>query len=162
MSLLALCEWLENTAFSVGMRESTALWPGIICVHALSLMLSVGTILALDIRLVGWGMRNTPVSYIFGHLRPWTLWGFGLTMASGFLLFASEPVKCYKSPSFWIKCILMAAAGVNALIFERQLYPSVAKWDTADSVPPRAKFAGAASIVLWMGVIFCGRWTAYF
>jgi hypothetical protein len=162
MDLLPFFEWLENTGFSVGMRESTALWPGIICVHALSLMLSVGTILALDIRLVGWGMKDTPVSYIFQHLRPWTLVGFALTFISGVLLFISEPVKCYKSPSFWVKCILMAAAGINALLFERQLYPTVGKWDTGESVPARAKFAGAASIALWMGVIFCGRWTAYF
>ena len=162
MNLLPLMEWIENTAVSVSIRESTSLFPSIICVHALALTLSVGTIMALDIRLVGWAMRKTPISYLFENLRPYTLVGFAVMFISGILLFWSEPVKCYKTWSFWVKMVMMGLAGVNALIFERKLYPTVAGWDTTDVIPGGAKFAGAASLFLWAGVIFCGRWTAYF
>src|SRR5437660_3890340 len=106
--LLSIFQWIENTSISVGIRESTVLFPAIICVHAMALALSVGLIVALDIRLVGWGMRKTPVSVIFEQLRaPWALAGFIIMMVSGLLLFWSEPVKCYKTGSFNLKMLFM-------------------------------------------------------
>jgi hypothetical protein len=37
----------------------------------------------------------------------------------------------------------------------------IQQWDR-DPVPPRsARFAGFASLVLWMTIIFCGRMIAY-
>jgi hypothetical protein len=154
-------EWLQETSVSVYLRESNELWIVVLCAHVLSLGLSVGTIAVLDIRLLGWGMRGTPVSWIFEQLRPWTLWGFGIIFATGLLLAVSEPVKCSETASFYLKMIFMALAGANAFVFERRIYPTVSAWDTADAVPPRARFAGAAGLVLWSGVIACGRWFAY-
>jgi hypothetical protein len=55
----------------------------------------------------------------------------------------------------------MIFAGVNALAFHFGAYKSVAEWDTSSEVPTGAKLAGAISIVLWAGVIFFGRITAY-
>jgi hypothetical protein len=162
MSYLSVFEWLQETPISVGIRESTLLFPVLEGTHVLALALSVGTIVALDLRLVGWGMRKTPVSTIFEQLRPWSLLGFGLMFLTGILLFWSEPVKCATTGSFIVKMVLMAFAGVNALFFDRTVYPTVASWDTAVLVPSRAKMAGAVSLFLWFGVIFCGRWTAYF
>ena len=59
--------------------------------------------------------------------------------------------------SFLVKTVLLMLAGVNALAFDRGVYPSVAAWDTSEVLPARAKFAGAASLALWFGVIFCGN-----
>jgi hypothetical protein len=77
-------------------------------------------------------------------------------------LFWSEPVKCATTASFLVKTGLLALAGLNALVFDRGVYPNVAAWDTAEILPGKAKFAGAASLALWFSIIFCGRWTAYF
>ena len=85
MSLLNLFQWLEGTPPSVAIRESTLLFPVIEGTHVLALALSVGTIVVLDLRLVGWGMRGTPVSRIFEQLRPWSLFGFGLMFSTGLL-----------------------------------------------------------------------------
>jgi hypothetical protein len=70
-------------------------------------------------------------------------------------------MKCYQSRSFWIKMVAMGLALSNALLFDKKVYPTVAKWDTLVSLPGRAKFAGASSIVLWSVVIYFGRWLAY-
>jgi len=154
-------EWLQETDMSVMIRESRLLFPMLEGTHVMALALSVGIIVILDVRLVGWGLRSTPVSRIFENLRPWALFGFAIMFATGILLFISEPVKCMTTPSFLVKLGLLAFAGINALVFDRGVYPNVAAWDTAVVLPGKAKFAGAASLFLWFVIIFLGRWTAY-
>lgn len=162
MTFLDFFRWMEGTPLSVGIRESTLLFPVIEGAHVLALALSVGLIVILDMRLLGWGMRGTRVSSLFKNLRPWALFGFGLMFLTGFLLFWSEPVKCVTTTSFLVKTGLLGLAGLNAFIFDRRVYPAVAGWDQSAVLPFGAKFAGAASMALWFAIIFCGRWTAYF
>ena len=162
MSYISLFQWIENTALSVGIRESTLLFPAIITVHVLTVFLSAGTIIALDLRLLGWGLKKTPLSVVFEQLRPWTLAAFVVNFASGILLFWSEPVKCATTASFIIKMVSLAILGVNALIFDRTIYPTLAAVDGAITLPGKARTAGWTSLVLWGIVIFTGRWTAYF
>ena len=161
MSVLSFCEWLQDTAFSTGIRESITWFPLLDALHVMGTVTAVGLILALDFRLLGWGMRRTPVSAIFEQLRPWAIVGILGQSLTGVLLLVSEPVKCYNTPAFWIKMIAMGLACGNALIFDKMVYPNSAGWDNSVNTPFRAKFAGAASLVLWAVVIWGGRWTAY-
>jgi hypothetical protein len=161
MSVLSLCEWIQETALSIAIRESLVWYPLLIALHVMGTVTAVGLILALDIRLLGWGMQRTPISAIFKQLRPWAIAGFGYQIVTGVFLFWSEPVKCYGTPAFWIKMVAMFLAFGNAILFDRTVYPTSADWDQAADPPFRAKFAGAASLVLWAVVIWGGRWTAY-
>ena len=161
MSVLSFCEWLQETPFSVGIRESIVWFPLLDALHVMGTVTAVGLILALDFRLLGWGMRRTPISAIFEQLRPWAIAGIAGQSFTGVLLLLSEPVKCYNTPAFWIKMIAMGLAFGNALIFDKMVYPSSAGWDNSLSPPFRARFAGGASLVLWAIVIWGGRWTAY-
>ena len=43
--------------------------------------------------------------------------------SSGALLFWSEAEKCYRSPTFRIKLMFLALAGLNALFFEIKYVP---------------------------------------
>ena len=161
MPFMSFFQWLQETDMSVAIRESRLMFPLLEGTHVMALALSVGIIVVLDVRLVGWGLRSTPVSRIFENLRPWALFGFTIMFVTGILLFISEPIKCMTTPSFLIKLVLLAFAGLNALFFDRGVYPSIAGWDTSLAIPGRAKFAGAASLFLWFVIIFLGRWTAY-
>ncbi len=60
MEYLTIFEWIEATSMSIALRESILLWPMIITVHLLSVYVSAGTIIVLDLRLLGWGMKQTP------------------------------------------------------------------------------------------------------
>ena len=82
-------------------------------------------------------------------------------VVSGSLLFSSEAVKMYHSPAFRIKMLLLALAGLNALIFHRTIYRDVAHWDPASVVPARARLAGLLSLVFWIAIIAAGRAIAY-
>lgn len=149
------------TPFAAAMRNSGWLFDFTETIHSLGIILVAGTIMLVDLRLLGRGLRAEPVSHVVGRIVPWTLWGFGLMLVTGAWLFASEATKLYRSPAFRIKLILLALAGLNALIFHLTIYRSAAEWDEARITPARARLAGWCSLVLWIGIIAAGRSIAY-
>ena len=108
MDTSAYFQWLEGTAGSIAIRESTLLYPFIETTHVLTLCLFLGMIVLLDLRLLGTGLRGVPVSEVAGRLLPWALAGFVLMAISGMLLFYSGPVRASINIFFQIKMILIA------------------------------------------------------
>jgi hypothetical protein len=115
----------------------------------------------MDLRLLGYSFRGTPLSQIQKRLFPWQMVMLVLSGVSGIVLFYGQPMRYYGKVYFWTKMVLMALAGVNALVFHWTTYRSVGQWDLSDSPPRGAKYAGAFSLLLWAGVIVFGRITAY-
>jgi hypothetical protein len=161
MSIFSICQAIQDSSVGTGLRESTYLWPAIEATHVLSLALSVGTIILVDLRLIGATMRDEPVTDVIEQTQPWSLAGFVLAFISGIFLFWSEAGRLYPSYSFRFKMICIVLLGVNAMLFHSTVYKSVEQWNKSTATPPRAKFAGWFGLIFWMVVIFCGRWTAY-
>jgi hypothetical protein len=161
MFLFHICQWLDSTRLSAIIRHSNWLFSTLDTIHTLGIILVAGTIMLVDLRLLGLGLRSVPVSQLVARIVPSTLWGFGLMLVSGGLLFASEAVKMYYSPAFRIKMFLLALAGLNALIFHWTIYRDIANWDPASAVPARARLAGLLSLVFWIAIIAAGRAIAY-
>ena len=161
MDLHSFFQWLEATGGSVAIRESTMMYPLIETTHVLTLCLFLGLVAMLDLRLIGIGLRGVPVSEVAAKLLPWALFGFVLMSISGALLFYSGPLKAANNIFFRIKLIMILLTGVNALLFHLTIHKRVASWDTDPIPPPRARMAGYLSLVLWSGVVICGRMQAY-
>ena len=84
-------------------------------------------------------------------------------VVTGSLMFSYEATRCYTSWFFRIKLVLLALAGLNALIFQFGAYRQVAAWDDTAAVAPRsARVAAWASLILWAFVVFAGRGIAYY
>src|SRR5579872_2812551 len=98
--LLHFVQILNDSSWSIYLRESD--WPFAIIetIHILALGLSVGTILWVDLRLVGLAMKRERVSDVISSLAPWATSGFIIMFLSGTLLLLSEPMKCYTRLSF--------------------------------------------------------------
>ena len=161
MNLQPVLEWLEGTAASVAIRESLLVYPIIETTHVLTLCLFLGMIALLDLRLLGAGLRTVPVSQVAGRLLPWAFAGFALMAISGALLFYSSPVRAAGNIFFRIKVVMLVLAGINALLFHFTIYRRVAEWDLQATPPLRARAAGFCSLLLWSGVVICGRMQAY-
>lgn len=161
MSLLPLCEWLAATPWSIALHESLYVYPLVETTHVLSLLLFVGTVTFVDLRLLGWVLREVPVSEVTARLLPFTLAGFAIAVCTGALLFYAIPVRTYLSIFFRIKLIMLASAGANAALFQHYVKRGGVAWDTDPTPPLRARVAGAASLVAWASVIVMGRMIAY-
>lgn len=161
MSLLPFVEWLDTHAWSTAIHESFYAYPLIESTHVWGLALFAGFAMLLDIRLLGLGFKNIPVSALANRLLPWTIAGFVVMVISGALLFYAIPVRSYMNIFFRIKVVMLILAGINVWVFHRGIYTRVADWDTDKKPPSRARFAGAASLLLWTMIIFSGRMIAY-
>jgi hypothetical protein len=161
MSPLAFCEWLASTRGSIALHESLYMYPLVESVHVLTLCLFVGTAAMLDLRLLGWTMKDVPLSEAYARLLPWMRAGFTIMVITGSLLFYAIPVRSYQNIFFRIKVILLILAGLNAWIFHRTIHRRVAEWDLEPVAPRRARMAGALSLMFWALIIICGRMIAY-
>ena len=157
-----LCQWLYDWAPAVALRESENVFPFIETVHVLGICLIVGTVVLVDLRLLGWVLRREPVTSVAQALLPWTWCGWGLMLLTGLPLFAAESMKLYDNPAFRAKLVLLLLAGANALLFHRTAYRSIAIWSAYPRAPAAARVFAATSISLWFGVIVAGRLIAAF
>jgi hypothetical protein len=162
MSLHDLFQYIDCTRSSTALRESYYVFPIVEGTHVISLALSVGLVIWFDLRLVGWILKDQPVSAVFRPLRPFMLGGFAITFITGVLLFWSLAMRCYGSPFFWAKVIMLLLAGVNILIYHLTIDRRSAEWDKLATPPVQARIAGLVSLTLWVGIIAAGRMMAYF
>jgi hypothetical protein len=162
LSLFHLVQWLDNTPLSLAMRSNDYFFAIDETLHVLGVSMSVGLIMWVDLRLLGWLMPDKPVSAILEMLEPWAIVGFGLMFVSGVLLLLSEPMKCYTTTAFRIKVVMLILASLNVWYFHSRVYRHPVEWDNARVPPWTAKCVGLVSLSLWFGIIIAGRWTAYF
>src|SRR4051812_17576091 len=105
MSILAICHWLETTAIASEVRRSAYGFQVVAGLHIIGLAFSVGTILWVDLRLLGVTMRRCAVSEVYRRLAPITLAGFVLMGVTGLWLFTGFATRAYGSTAFRIKLI---------------------------------------------------------
>jgi hypothetical protein len=159
MSIVPTLEWIESTDLSTAIREGALLYPIIGGFHLLAIALFGGMLVATDLRLLGWAMQRRAVSDVVEQLRWWKRAGFVLLVASGLLLGWAEPLKLYRSPSFWVKMALLALVGVHALAFRKSVYANPRHLDA--HLTSQARLAAILSLTLWAGLILTGRLIAF-
>lgn len=153
--------YFENSAVGDAIRENDLLFPTIESVHVVAICLVVGSILVLDLRLLGVASLQRPVSRLTAAILPVTWGAFAIAATSGFLLFISNATKYLANGYFVAKMFLIAAAGINMLVFHWVSARDLPQWEQDASPPLRARLAGALSILLWIAVVACGRWIGF-
>jgi len=124
------------------------------------LAMTFGTIAILDLRMLGLASANRPFTRVAEVLK-WTWAAFGLTVLTGGLMFITNASVYFSNRQFQWKMALIALSGLNMLIFERTCGRNVRRWDNDKTAPPSGKLAAILSLVLWISVIFLGRWIGF-
>jgi hypothetical protein len=153
---------LNESAFSTWLRESDWSFSAVETVHVLSICVMAGTIVLVDLRLLGWLFRHQRVTRVTRQVTPVTWIGFALMAVSGSLLFVAQPEKNAANPAFQIKLLLLLLAALNLLVFHKLVFRTVGVWDERPNPPVAARACGAASLLLWGTIIVLGRIIAYF
>jgi hypothetical protein len=155
----AWAAWLEASGLGVLMRESAVLYPLANIGHILGLVLFAGSILLLDLRLLGFA-RSLPAAAVARAITPVMLFGFVLQVASGVLLFSADARPLWNNPVMQVKAALIAFGLANALVFRALWNRRLADWDEA--APGIARTQAGLSLLTWLGVAVCGRFAGYF
>ena len=151
---------IESSGLAAAMRHWLWLYPIVEILHILGFILLVGAAVMFDLRLLGMS-RRIPVSDLARHLLPWSRTGLLLVVPSGLAMFAAHATEWIANPAFWVKLSLIALAGLNAWVFHRGTFRSVLTWNQHASAPAAARLSALASLLLWTGVVSCGRLLAY-
>jgi hypothetical protein len=156
--------WLVSTLLSakpIGRLMHTRWgWPAAESIHFLGLSLLIGTIVLFDLRLLGMA-RRIPIAALH-KLIPWGLTGYAINLVSGACFLMAEPDQYVYNPAFHFKLLFMAVAGLNASAFyliaaRRTMGPGA-----SGHVPRAARIIAATSLVMWIGVIVCGRLLTFY
>jgi len=156
-----LISYLEHSAVADNIRENDVLFPLIESVHVLAICLVVGSILAVDLRLLGLASTRRSVSRVVRGILPLTWCAFVVAVGSGGLLFISNATKYLGNGFFVAKMMLICAAGLNMAIFHGISARDLPRWENQIRPPLAARLAGGASILLWTAVVACGRWIGF-
>jgi hypothetical protein len=158
--LADLWSWLETLPVAVHIAE-TWWFPLLESLHVVTSTFVVGSILMVDLRLLGVAAMRYPVSRIVRDVIPWTWGAAALSALTGLGLFASRASHYAANPAFQIKMALLVAAAVNMAAFHLITARRIATWDLAAPTPLPSRLAGAASLFLWAGVMLAGRWVGH-
>jgi hypothetical protein len=159
---------LESTTFAGIVRGDVPdyiawegwVFPLVEVVHVLALTIVFGSIFMVDMRILGLAHRDAKVTTLSQAVLPWTWTAFGMAALSGATMFISKPSTYFYNTPFRLKFLVMALAGINMLALHFGVYRSVEQWDAGPS-PRRARLAAALSLLLWLGVVYCGRWVGF-
>jgi hypothetical protein len=151
--------WLEHSGLGELMRSSPWLYPTANVAHVLVMALLVGSMVALDLRLLG-GARRIEAAALNRYLTGFACLAVPLMVVTGVAVFAADASFVATNPAFWVKMGLLALALANAAVFNRLWRDYLPTWDA--SAPPAARLQILFSLLLWPSVAICGRLLAYF
>ena len=149
---------LEASAPAEFLRASQYAYPFVNAAHILALATLFGSILALDLRLLGL-FRSVPAAPLARVLPRVSAAGLGLAIPTGIALFAVQPFDYLAHPAFPIKLALIAVGATNALLLHR-----AAGWRQVldrGAVRGRVRAVAALSLLAWSGAIVAGRLLAF-
>jgi len=152
---------LEASGVGRWMREALWAYPAVETVHIIGLALLFGSIVIVDLRLLGLG-RSVSAVAVTRNVLPWTLAGFVVAAITGSLMFTAHASEFLTLPIFLLKMGLIVLGGINALVLRMGALASTARWDVAALPPLPVRVAAALSLCVWLSVIACGRLLAYF
>lgn len=161
MTIDQLLKLMEQTALATFVREGDWWFPLDECLHVLSITAVFGSILMMDLRLLGLASRDSAVSRLSNEVLPYTWIAFACAVITGTIMFISKATVYWHNPQFELKFLFMVLAGANMIAFHFGAFRRVADWDNVLPPPPAARLAGALSISLWIAVVFFGRWIGF-
>lgn len=167
----AFLNWLEHSlgkgpspdaqSWSEALLGSLNFWSLLEGTHLIALMLFAGTIMVVDLRLLGVTFRKTRVSVVSDAILPLTVFSFLFVVITGLGLLFAKPLFYYHNIWFRAKMIFLALALINILVFHGQTQRTQDSWDAAEKPPRSARLAAAGSLLAWLLVITCGRFIPY-
>ena len=154
--MLPFFEWCEDSALGQAVSQSLWAFPVIEAVHLLGLALLGGSLLIVDLRMFGVGLKRQGIAELASRARPWLIGAIVLMVSTGSLLFFSEAVKAYYSRSFRVKMTTLPIALVYTFVVRERVVR-----DESLDTSWRSRIIGGVSIALWLTVAAAGRWIGF-
>jgi Family of unknown function (DUF6644) len=158
--LSEFCVWLDQTAVSQTIQSKSWIVPSVQTVHILSIAVVMTSALMIDLRLIGFFARDQSFERVSARFLPFIWWPLLVLLLTGTVMIVGEPARSLKNPVFQLKMVLLAAAMfITWLLWLLGRNPAFGEAAAGRRVA--APVMALASLLLWTGIIFAGRWIAY-
>jgi hypothetical protein len=160
-ALLDFCAWIEQTPLSLVVQSTPWIVPTVQTIHILGIAAVLSSALMIALRLLGVAGCDQPLARISARFRPVIWWTLPLLLVTGMVMISGEPARSLANAVFQLKMLLLIAAIAVTLGFLAPLDKDGAFWDATGGRRRAAKMLAVLSLLLWMGIVFSGRWIAY-
>jgi hypothetical protein len=152
------CSWLEHTALSQTIQTTVWIIPTVQSMHILSIALLIASALMIDLRLLGFVGLDQSLQRVSARFLPFIWWTLPVLLATGSIMIIGEPVRSLENPVFALKMCLLIGAIIVTGVYQLWLRNDARSAASRSAAWPIA----ILSLLLWAGIIFAGRWIAYF
>jgi hypothetical protein len=151
----ATLEALTTLGLVSGVARSAPIYALVSASHVLGIALLVGPVLLADLRIAG--LIRSLDERAVSVLRTTATCGVLLALLTGIFLFSAKPLDYAGNRIVWAKLAVVAAALINAAVFEfrarRRGLPAL--------LDGQGRRAALLSITLWIVALLLGRWIAF-
>ena len=159
MELVSYFQAVADSSLSQAISTSTWAFAVIESVHLLALAVIGGAVLVVDLRLLGWGLRDQRVADLARDAFPWLVGSLIVMLVTGYLLMASLAYsKYFINYAFQLKMWFLFAA----ILYTYTIRRSFTRRDESRINPAVAKIIAIVSILLWSGVGIMGRGIGFY
>jgi hypothetical protein len=135
--------------------------PIIQTVHILGITAVMGSIVMIDLKVLGLALPSQSTPELVRRLMPWMWWALPVNAISGLTLVLARPLRYAVNPVFGLKFTMLAPAILLAGVFHLACTKDPQFWERSCGRRASARVIAGLSLLLWIGVVFAGRWIAY-
>lgn len=155
----AIQDWMLTTPINELVLGYAWSWPTLESLHFLALCTLMGSLLVMDLRLIGF--HNVIPLKAVHSLMPLAIGSFVINLITGVGFLFGAPYMYTENWAFVLKMFLILLAGLNFLFYFFKIEPALIKLGPNEPTPPMAKVVGALSLAFWFGVLSLGRLLPY-
>lgn len=159
--LLDFCNALSLTPMSMLFQNISWIIPLTQTFHILAIAVVLGSIGLIDLRMLGLAGRSQSISSMTNRLVPGIWVALVVLLITGAVLAIAEPVRSLANPAFQLKMLMLLVVIALTMFLQRAIRRDVAFWELSPQRRLTAKLTAVVSLLLWLGIIFAGRWIAY-
>lgn len=161
MNASAILERIQASALAEWMRYTNGAMPIVEALHVAAAVAVFGTVLIVDLRLLGLADSSRAYARLSRETLPLTWLAFAVAAVTGVLMFATSAEVYFANAAFRWKTLALLGAGLNMAVFQLATARGAATWKNTETPPLAARAAGLASLLLWAAVVLLGRWIGF-
>jgi hypothetical protein len=154
-------EWLAATPVSLAIQTHEWVIPTIQSIHIIAIAVVMGSVLMIDMRIVGWAWRDQTLAETAGRFLPWLSAALVVLLISGVVMIAGEPVRQLLALSFWLKMGVVLVGTAVTVVFRRSLRRHAVDWESSLGRGPAVRALAILTLFIWACAIVLGRLIAY-
>ena len=160
LNMVDVSQWLASTSISVVIADQGWIIPMVQSVHILAIAIVMSSIGMLNLRLAGLIGRGQSVRQAAAQFFPWIWWALPVLLLTGIVMILGEPERELLNSYFRYKMLMLVAVLLLTLPLRRLLEDQPFR-DLPVARRETVRAMALVSLLLWLSIVFCGRWIAY-